>query len=200
MAKRLGRSRLFSLNSQGQAHPDSSGAGINDSIGSQTKLRDGSLITTDFQIDLANATAPANSFASVGAPESAVATNIVGVSSSSGTHANAPIALLQNSINGVVESIELICVEQPQGGGANLGVWTSDNVSGSGNDFRLGSAVQRIAAATQDIAKVGATSDLDTDLDGKYVYLAHSGSVAGTYTAGKFILRVYGYNIFDDVL
>ena len=41
--------------------------------------------------------------------------------------------------------------------------------------------------------------EVDTDIDNKYLYLVSSGSTAGTYASGKFILRLYGFNVFDDV-
>ena len=41
--------------------------------------------------------------------------------------------------------------------------------------------------------------DIDEDLNDKYLYLAHSGSGAAAYTAGKFVLRLHGYNVFADV-
>ena len=43
-----------------------------------------------------------------------------------------------------------------------------------------------------------ANTDISADIDGKYIYLVSSGS-AGTYSDGKFILRLYGYTVFNDV-
>ena len=56
-----------------------------------------------------------------------------------------------------------------------------------------------IAAAAQTIGIDGENLDVGADLDNKYLYLVSSGSTGAAYTAGKFVLRLYGYNVFDDV-
>ena len=195
MAKRLSRGRLFTINQYGQSITSYAGAGIEDSIGQQGKNRDGSRIVTDYQIDLGNAAAPASSFATVGT--GAAANAIIGVSSSSGTHGNAQITLLSNATHGYVAELELICVEAPTTGENNIGLWYGNNISGSGDPLDNGGTLL-ITAADQTVGLVG--NDLpDVDLGGKYLYLASSGSSAGVYDAGKFVLRVYGYPAFDDV-
>ena len=195
MAKRLSRGRLFTINQYGQSITSYAGAGIEDSIGQQGKNRDGSRIVTDYQIDLGNAAAPASSFATVGTGTGANA--VIGVSSSSGTHGNAQITLLSNTTHGYVAELELICVEAPTTGEDNIGLWYGNNISGSGAPLDNGGTLL-ITAADQTVGLVG--NDLpDVDLGGKYLYLASSGSSAGVYAAGKFVLRVYGYPAFDDV-
>ena len=195
MAKRLSRGRLFTINQYGQSITSYAGAGIEDSIGQQGKNRDGSRIVTDYQIDLGNAAAPASSFATVGT--AAIGNAVIGVSSSSGTHGNAQITLLSNATHGYVAELELICVEAPTTGENNIGLWYGNNISGSGDPLDSGGTLL-ITAADQTVGLVG--NDLpDVDLGGKYLYLASSGSSAGVYDAGKFVLRVYGYPAFDDV-
>ena len=48
------------------------------------------------------------------------------------------------------------------------------------------------------------TFDVDTDIDNMYIYLVHSGAQGGAggaaYTSGKFILRLYGFEKFNDVV
>ena len=200
MGKRLGRKRLFALNKQGESLTETAGAGISDSIGQSSRLRSGTEIISEITIDLANATAPADSYGLTGA--ASVATHAIGVSSSAVPHD--PAQLLQidynsvvGTINGVVTSGELICVETPTGGEDNIGLWYGDNVSGSGAKMDNG-GTELIAAAAQVITKNG-TFDADTTIDDKYLYLVASGSTAGTYTAGKFVLRLYGYSVFADV-
>ena len=198
MAKRLSRGRLFTINQQGQSITSYAGTGIEDSLGQQGRTRDGSRIVTDYQIDLANATAAAASFATTGAGVSANA--IIGVSASAGIPGdNSQITLLSNTTHGYVAEVELICVEAPTTGEDNIGLWYADNVSGSGATLDVGSGTSLITAADQTIGLVGANAAIDIDLGGKYLYLASSGSSAGVYNNGKFILRVYGYPVFDDV-
>lgn len=204
MGKRLGRKRLFALNKLGETLTETAGAGISDSIGDSTRLRSGQEIVSEITIDLANATAAASSFdqGSSATAGSAATVAVIGVSSSSGTHANANIIQIDNSTtagttNGVITSGELVCVEAPLGGENGIGLWYGDNLSGSGRSME-GAGVELIAVADQVVGKDG-TFDVDVDIDNKYIYLVSSGSTAAAYTAGKFVLRLYGFNIFDDV-
>ena len=202
MGRRLARKRLFQLNKQGEILTETAGAGISDSIGASSRLRAGSEIVSEITLDLANGTAAANSFATTGPVASAGATAAIGVSSSSGTHSNAYVLQVDNAttkgtINGVVTSGELICVETPAGGENGIGVWYGTAESGSGAVMNSGGTAL-LAVADQVIGKDG-TFDVDVDIDNKYIYLVSSGSTGGTYTAGKFILRLYGFDIFDDV-
>ena len=56
-----------------------------------------------------------------------------------------------------------------------------------------------LAAVGPQVIGSSTALDPDIDLDNKYLYLVHSGSGADNYTAGKFVIRLYGYNVFDDV-
>ncbi len=203
MSRRVARRRLYRLNEQGEVLTETAGAGISDSIGVSSRLRAGSEIVSEITLDLANGTAPANSFdAGAGAPGSAEGVSVIGVSSSTGTHAAAyAIQVDTNTVagttNGVITSGELICVETPTVGGTTIGLWYGTNASGSGEDMGAG-GTELLRAAPQVIGKDG-TFDVDTTIDNAYIYLVHSGSTAGTYGAGKLVLRLYGFNIFDDV-
>jgi hypothetical protein len=200
MAKRISRRRLFALNKKGELLTQTAGAGISDSIGQSSRLRSGTEIISEITIDLANGTAPADSYGLAGA--AAAATHAIGVSSSAVPHDNAQLLQIDydsvaGTINGVVTSGELICIETPAGGEDNIGLWYGDNISGSGANM-ADSGVELIAAANQVITRNG-TFDTDTTIDDKYLYLVASGSTAGTYTSGKFVLRLYGYSVFPDV-
>ena len=204
MSKRLSRVRLFNINQQGMPSPQTAGIAFSSSIRLQTKTAEGSLTTTDMQIDLGSSLGALTSFASVGA--GATGQQIVGVSSSSGTHGDAQMMLLDASssaqglpMQGVVTSAELVCVEVPIGGGTHLGVWYGSAASGSGNDMQTG-GVELIAAETYTaIGDSAVVTDISVDIDNQYLYLVHSGSTAATYTAGKFVLRLFGYTKFADV-
>ena len=148
MGKRIGRKRLFALNKKGQKLTDSSGGGIKSSIGSQSSIRDGSLITTDFQIDLGNAADPCNSFSSAGNANGVA--QILGVSSSAEPHDNAQITQFTVANNGFITSVELICVETPTGGENAIGLWYGSAVSGSDSKLDDAGAVQLIAATDRD--------------------------------------------------
>lgn len=201
-SRRIGRKRLYALNKAGEALTSTAGAAMEGNIGSQTRLRDGEIIATDITIDLASSAGAAHSFsvASAGAG-AAVGTTAIGVSSSSGVHGNAQVMLI-NKVGADADSIgvltggELMCVETPVGGGEHIGLWYGTNATASGDDM-LGGTV--LAAVGPRVVGSSEALDPDIDLDNKYLYLVHSGSGADNYSAGKFVIRLYGYNVFDDV-
>lgn len=203
MGKRIGRKRLYALNKLGETLTETAGTGISDSIGNSTRIRSGQEIISEITLDLANGTAAVNSFASAaGPPATSTAVAIIGVSSSTGTHSNAQVLQIDNATvagtaNGVVTSGELVCVEAAAGGEDAIGLWYGSNASGSGNDMEAG-GVELIAPVAQVLGK-DSTFDIDSDIDNKYLYLVSSGSTADTYSAGKFVLRLYGFNVFDNV-
>ena len=204
-SRRLGRRRVFALNKEGQQLTKTAGPAFTDLIGASTKLREGSEIVSEITIDLGSSKGVAHSFSVVGAPSVATKT-VVGVSSSQGvgggTHENAQIFQTdRNSVDGttqgVVSAVELVCVETPTGGGVHLGLFYGANASASGDDMRLG-GVEVLAPAAQSLGTYS-TAEIDADIDNQYWYLVHSGATGADYTAGKFVLRLYGYNVFDDV-
>ena len=99
---------------------------------------------------------------------------------------------------GVCVETELVCVEQPTGGAVIVGLAYGEQLSGSGMDTR--DATISCALTSMDVG-VFTTSGgaIDADLDGMYWYLISSGSTSAAYTAGKFIVRWYGYQVFDDI-
>ena len=194
MGKRLGRKRLFALNKLGETSTQTAGTGISPAIASQTQLREGSLISTDIQVDLGTSAGAVASFATTGTGAGANA--VIGVTAL--TSSLVTVAEAQ----GVLTSAELICVEQPQTGEDNIGVWYGDTVLSSSMTMDQASAngVELIAAEVYGAAgDSAANTDISADIDAKYLYLVSSGSTAGTYSDGKFILRLYGYTVFNDV-
>ena len=201
-SRRIGRKRLYALNKAGEALTSTAGAAMEGNIGSQTRLRDGEIIATDITIDLASSAGAAHSF-SVASANVNIGTTAIGVSSSSGVHGNAQVMLI-NKVGDDADSIgvltggELMCVEAPVGGGEHIGLWYGTNATASGDDMQAGSAAV-LAAVGPRVVGSSEALDPDIDLDNKYLYLVHSGSGAGNYSAGKFVIRLYGYNVFDDV-
>ena len=199
-SRRIGRKRLYALSKAGEALTSTAGAAMEGNIGSQTRLRDGEIIATDITIDLASSAGAAHSF-SVASANVNIGTTAIGVSSSSGVHGNAQVMLINGTASaadsiGVLTGGELMCVETPAGGGAHIGLWYGTNATASGDDM-LGGTV--LAAVGPRVVGSSEALDPDIDLDNKYLYLVHSGSGAANYTAGKFVIRLYGYNVFDDV-
>jgi len=193
MGKRLGRKRLFSLNKLGQTSTQTAGTGISPAIATQTETRDGSLITTDIQIDLGTSAGAVASVATTGIPAGA-GSAVIGVAAL--TSSLVTVAEAQ----GILASAELICVEQPATGEDNIGLFYADNVLSS--SMTMAQATNPVELITAEVYAAGdsaANTDISADIDGKYIYLVSSGSTGNTYTGGKFILRLYGYTVFNDV-
>ena len=174
MSRRIARTRIYNLNKEGQTLPNTAGTGIKGNVGSKTRLRQGEEIVSEFTIDLAAAAGAAYAWGTgVSAPDGALGVTIIGLSSAVEPHDGAYFM----QING------------------------STQPSGSGADMNLG-GLKFIRPVSQSIGR-NEVFELDQDLDNQYLYLVHSGNIGGTagaaYTAGKFVVRLYGYNVFDDV-
>jgi len=201
-SRRIGRKRLYALNKAGESLTSTAGVAIEGNIGSQSRLRDGELVSTDITIDLGSSKGVAHSFSVAGPPGNKAAITAIGVSSSSGTHGAAQLMQINTDSSkadsiGVLTGGELMCVEAPLGGGVHVGLYYGTNITSSGQDM-LAAGVELVEPVAQVVGKSSAI-DPDVDLNDKYLYLVHSGSGAGDYSAGKFVLRLYGYNVFDDV-
>lgn len=123
------------------------------------------------------------------------------IGENSGT--NSYITRLSTDINGVIYKAEMGCIETPAGTNidADLVLAAISAAPDTGDDVTRGSGYQALV----DIASswsIGRRSDggLRTDygdLNDKYLFL-HSGgttpSSTGQYTAGKFVIKLYGYN------
>ena len=214
-SRRLGRKRLYALSKAGEALTSTAGAGIVDNIGSQSRLRDGELVTTDITIDLASGTNPSFSFGMKAVADgSGLGTDmVIGLSSSTAAsgsdgkwtgNENAQIMLINKDASaadsvGIITSGELMCVETPLGGENTLGLSWSSAVTSSGSPLDTGANVLVASTTIQALGEYTTFDVADQDMDNKYLYLVSSGSTTATYTAGKFVLRLYGYNVFDDV-
>lgn len=191
MGKRIGRKRLFALNKLGQANTNSAGNGILTQIKNQTNIRSGAEIITEFQVALSGA----SSFAATGGGDGGAA--VVGVSSSTGTHENAQLILVEKATHGVVSMVELICVETPTTGEDAIGLYYGNSASGSGAATDDTGTTKIVPPANLSVGTISAGIEFDADIDGKYLYLASTGSTAGFYDGGKVIVRLFGYNDFE---
>jgi hypothetical protein len=111
---------------------------------------------------------------------------------------NASITKITEAKNGVVYGAEIICVETPAGTGTTTDLdiiattddlTTDEAVSGDnlligGNAIAKGDVIRSAEGATQSFA----------GMDNHFLYLATGNAPGsdGTYTAGKFILRLFG--------
>ena len=185
--RRIGRKRLFALGKLGETQTKSAGAGMEDTLGNQSATRTASEILTEIEIDLAPAAGAAHSFA---------ADKAIGVSSSAEPHESSTIVKIDVDVHGAVTDIELVCLEVPTGGDPDIDLYTHSSAV-------LGGAT---AAGTKlinngDWSYVGQSnsSTLAAASDDQFVYLATGAATDAAYTAGKYILRLYGHAVFDDL-
>ena len=206
MGKRLGRKRLYSLNKQGQTYSTSTpGSAVSASIGHSKVMRHGTEIITEIYVDLA---AQAGAWTSTGASLSG---SIMGVSSSLPTVAvqSAPAYLtkLSTDNNGVINLMEINCIETPVGGTTDINLLAATASlpwSGSGGLANKSDLFTCINAGTAVIGSAAAAA-----IDGNqlatynYLYLGSGAAVTSRsqppYTAGKFIIRLFGMAVPADV-
>lgn len=217
-SRRIGRKRLYALNKAGESLTNTAGAGIEGNIGSQSRIREQSLVVTEFTIDLASSEGAAFSFASAfGGTQSP---RVLGISASTAVSAStsiwdgnsaANIALINGTASaadglGILSAGEMICVEEPSGGSPHIGLVLATGSLAGGQKVDSDATVATLVApsTTHDIGQFDTFNLSDVDVDNHYLYLVTSGSVVETggntaYTEGKFIIRLFGFNVFDDV-
>ncbi len=112
------------------------------------------------------------------------------------TDANAYITRVTTAVNGVVYKAELICLEVPtvSSGALMLDIDLTANASGT---IASGSAVSGTPVCeSSGSATLGrlikSTAAITPD---HYLYLAQSGTNAGVYNKGKFLIRLYGAKV-----
>jgi len=196
--RRLGRKRLYAVEKLGQSVTRSDGPAVSSSIGNITQFRDGSMITTEITVDLAGGSGMSSEAATAGKPQ------VIGFSSSAGSHTTQNAQLCQitrtDAIDfGVVAAGEMVAVEAVAGGGEHIGLIAGTALSASQKVANSGGDVTLISTA--DHSTVGRYDSFtkDQDLNGKYLYLVHTGSGAGAYSGGKVVIRLFGYDVFADV-
>ena len=114
---------------------------------------------------------------------------------------NCHFGQINYSQTGIIYKSVITCIETPAGGEVDIDVYQSTASNGT-----EGALVTSLAGATQlvdtntdwtvDTSKIFTTNPSDTN----YLYLSvgtASGPTTGTYTAGKFLIELYGTKISD---
>ncbi len=159
--------------------PNDHGTGIADDAINTFVNKVGGLIYTTILIDLHG-----------GLASGGAANDIIGTD---GGAANAYIAELTTGVNGIPFEIEMACLEVPTGGDPDINLncsatatdaenaaVTSPTVVVNGGDWTLGMRQQHDSAATL------------AALVKKYLYLTTGSATENAYTAGKFIIKIWG--------
>jgi hypothetical protein len=156
------------------------GAGITGGTGTIYKnsvRREGSLIVTRIYLDL------------TGLASSTTDLDIIGVGSSA-----AHIGRITTAQNGVIEAIRMTCLELPAGGADDIDLYAATEGTGI-FDGGIASLVET-ALITAGGAWANGTVKGSTAVpaDGQYLYLTGGeAGTAATYTAGKFVIELFGY-------
>jgi|TARA_X000001388_G_scaffold66782_1_gene53766 hypothetical protein len=196
MAKRISRRRLYAIDKKGISSGSFvPGGGISGSIVQQSIYRDGFEVITELAIDFAYGTT-----GSLAAPGNK---NLVVGMTNSGS---AVIGQINEQRNGVVTAAECICVESPNSGTSNpvdLDFVFADEyfTAFSGT---LTNATALVAGGGDWVKGKNVTGDVDNNGgENKYIYITtgmggNTGEGGADYTAGKFILRLFGYAVVAD--
>tara|TARA_R110000822_G_scaffold43544_5_gene117509 strand:+ start:2922 stop:5408 length:2487 start_codon:yes stop_codon:yes gene_type:complete len=103
---------------------------------------------------------------------------------------------LDKDVNGFIYKAELICVEAPTTGDADINVTlhadakAEDAATESGGHVIINGGAQVLGKFTSD--DPSAVSAADGGHSDR-VYLTHGGTTVGTYDAGKLVIKLYGY-------
>jgi len=114
--------------------------------------------------------------------------------------AAAYLTQITSAVNGVIYKVEMSCVEVPAGSNCALDIDLSGNSTSLAEDVSLGSGgttTSLILAGADWTAGTRRVSTAGADLSGlvdDYLYLSDGtgGASGGTYTGGKFVIKLYG--------
>ena len=189
MGKRLGRQRLYSLEKKGKESINRPGPGISDAVVSSKVSRDGAQITTEIIVDLGTSKAAIKS--------KNTENDVIGVDGGGAAY----LTRLTEGENGVVTDAEIICTEAPATGEPDLNLTYNASATLA---YDSAGGTDKLVDTNADLVKglnaVGAVND--NSASGDYVYLTvgtGTSPTAGTYSAGKLVIRIYGYAVESDL-
>ncbi len=103
------------------------------------------------------------------------------------------IAQVKTANQGVVFGVTMQCVEAPAGGSADIDLFSATEGTGV-NDTAIGDLTETsiINGGTQAAGTLTAGGDIVAD---QYLYLVSQGTGDATYTAGRFLIEITGYDV-----
>jgi hypothetical protein len=112
--------------------------------------------------------------------------DVIGADDAAGSY----LTRVTTAVNGVVYRGEMACVEVPTTGDADINLTANaavlaEDAAGEGEHVLVNGGTWTLGAKVDlTIPSGGIVND--------YLYLTHGGSTAGTYNAGKYIIKLYG--------
>jgi len=160
-----------------------SGAGVGITAGTGTIYKSsirksGDLFVTTILIDL------------TGLASSTTDLDVIGVAGG-GAH----LGQITAAQNGSIYAIRMTCLELPAGGADDIDLYSADE-STIAFDAAISTATGEVALITSGAAWASGTSKGNTDVPVANQYLYRTGGEGGTaatYTAGKFLIELFGY-------
>lgn len=173
-----GLHRLFTRNDEALA--TTAGAGITSGTGTvyrNSVSRANGIITTSILIDL------------TGLASEPTDLDIIGVGSSA-----AHIGQITTARNGTILAVRMTCLELPAGGADDIDLYSATEGTGTRANNIVADLTETVLI-TSGAAWASGTVRASTGVpaNGEYLYLTSGEAVAGTYTAGKFLIELFGY-------
>jgi len=174
-----GLHRLFTRNDEALA--TTAGAGITSGTGTvyrNSVSRSNGIITTSILIDLTGL--------SVAIPADL---GIIGVGESA-----AHIGQITTARNGTILAVRMTCLELPAGGADDIDLYSATEDTGTRAN-NIGTDLTETVLITSGAAWASGTVRASTGVpaNGEYLYLTSGEATAGIYTAGKFLIELFGY-------
>lgn len=107
--------------------------------------------------------------------------------------ADVSLTRITNAVNGFIYKGEIICLEIPTTGDPDINLNShsdiiAEDISGL-NHLLVNASGDAWTLGEREELSLSGTGGLVND----YLYLTHGGTTAGTYNAGKFLIKLYGY-------
>jgi hypothetical protein len=182
-SRRLGRKRLHSLDKQGQSLTAAQlgmGAGMSPALVRATQTREGLVSVIEIVLDLGTSKA---AIASYGTEN-----DIIGVDGVDSTLFDAN----DTTVFGRLLEVEMVCFETPTTGNDDL-ILTHHTAKISSNAANIDASAGTQSAVDNATWAIGESDRLTFEAQpGRYWTIVGGDTTAGTYDAGKFVIRVTG--------
>ena len=114
--------------------------------------------------------------------------DIIGVDDSTDP---AHIGQITTARNGTIFAVRMTCLELPVGGDVDIDLYSA--TLGTGAPDTAISALVETSLINAGDWTLGGVKFAQTVAAGEYLYLVNGDTTAGTYTAGKFLIELFGY-------